>query len=207
MALMLYAARHVTRLDRELRAGSWNQSLPGMDLRGKTLGMVGFGRIARETVPLAKAFGMRILAWTRAPNPERAARHGVEFAGLDEVLAAADVVAVLLPLTAETNGLLDGARLRRTKPGVILVNTARGQILDETALIELLRSGHIRAAGLDVYAEEPLPAGHPLIGLENVVLTPHCGYNTPEATEIMLDTVIANLEAFYAGAPTNVVTL
>ncbi len=206
LALMLNAARHISRLDRDLRAGHWNVSIPGFDLRGKTLGLVGFGRVAQETAPLARAFGMRVLAWTRNPSPERAARHGVAFEGLDDLVAQADVLAMMLPATPETEGLMTPERLRRTRPGVVFVNTARAQLVDEAALLELLRSGHIAAAGLDVFTEEPLPAGHPLTTLDNVVLTPHTAYNTPEASEAMVDMAIANIEAFYAGTPTNVVT-
>jgi D-3-phosphoglycerate dehydrogenase len=204
LALMLNAARHIARLDRDLRAGAWNVSLPGMDLRGKTLGLVGFGRIAQATTPLALAFGMRVLAWTRTPSPARAAEHGVEYAELDRVLAEADVLALMLPVTAETEGLLSAQRLRRTKPGVVLVNTARAELVDEEAMLDLLRSGHIAAAGIDVFPQEPLPPGHPLTELDNVVLTPHTAYNTPEAAEAMIDMAISNIEAFYAGTPTNV---
>ncbi len=206
MALMLAAARHIARLDRQLRGGDWNQDLPGIDLKRKTLGLIGFGRIAERTAPLAKAFGMRVIAWTRNPGPERAARHGVEFADLDTVLAEADVLSLHLLLTPETEGLIGIDQLRKTKPGVVVINTARAQIMDEDALIELLRSGHVAAAGIDVFGEEPLPRGHPLVELENVVLTPHTAYNTPEANAALIDMAIANLEAYFAGAPTNVVT-
>ncbi|MEE8202828.1 MAG: NAD(P)-dependent oxidoreductase [Alphaproteobacteria bacterium] len=206
MALMLAAARHVARLDRETRSGVWNQELPGVDLKGKTLGLIGFGGIAQRTAALAKAFGMRVIAWTRNPSPERAAAHGIAFADLDAVLAESDVLSLHLLLTPETEGLIDADRLQRTKPGVVVVNTARAQIVDEAALIELLRSGHVAAAGIDVYMEEPLPPGHPLTELDNVVLTPHSAYNTPEAGAAILDMAIANLEAFYAGTPTNLVT-
>ncbi len=206
LALMLNAARHIGRLDRDLRAGIWNVSLPGMDLRGKTLGLVGFGRVAQATTPLARAFGMRVLAWTRNPSAARAAEHGVEFAELDRVLAEADVLALMVPVTPETDGLLDAERLGRTKPGVVLVNTARAQLVDEAAMLALLRSGHIAAAGIDVFPEEPLASGHPLTALDNVVLTPHTAYNTPEASEAMIDMAIANIEAFYDGRPANVAT-
>jgi D-3-phosphoglycerate dehydrogenase len=205
MALMLSAARHVARYDREVRAGGW-PSDPSFDLRGKTLGMIGFGRIAAAVAPLARAFGMRIIAWTRRPSEARAAEHGITFADLDTVLGESDVLSLHLAFTPETKGLIDAEALRKTKPGVVLINTARAEVMDEAAMIELLRSGHIGAAGLDVFTQEPLPAGHPLTELENVVLTPHSAYNTPEANQAMLDFAIDNIEAFYAGDPTNVVT-
>ncbi|MBM3585170.1 MAG: 3-phosphoglycerate dehydrogenase [Alphaproteobacteria bacterium] len=204
MALMLAATRHIARLDRETRACGWNQGLQGFDLRGKTLGLVGFGRIAQATVPLARAFGMDVIAWTRRPEP--AAHPDVAFLALDDVLARADVVSFHLLLTRETTGLITDQHLRRMKPGVVVVNTARAQILDEATLIELLRTGHIAAAGLDVFAIEPLPAGHPLTRLDNVVLTPHSGFNTPEGSLAILDGAIENLEAFYTGRPKNVAT-
>lgn len=206
MALILAAARNIARLDRALREGTWSSELTGLDLRGKTLGLIGFGRIAQRTAPLAKAFGMRVIAWTRNPSAERAARHDIEFADLDTVLGGSDVLSLHLLLTPETEGLITAERLGKTKPGVILVNTARQEILDEAALIELLASGHIRAAGFDVFNQEPLPRDHPFLKMENVVLTPHTAYSTPEAVATMLDIAIGNLEAFFAGSPTNVAT-
>jgi D-3-phosphoglycerate dehydrogenase len=206
IALILAAARNIARLDRALREGTWSSELTGLDLRGKTLGLIGFGRIAQRTAPLAKAFGMRVIAWTRNPSAERAARHDIEFADLDTVLGGSDVLSLHLLLTPETEGLITAERLGKTKPGVVLVNTARQEILDEAALIELLASGHIRAAGFDVFNQEPLPRDHPFLKMENVVLTPHTAYNTPEAVAGMLDIAIGNLEAFFAGSPTNVAT-
>jgi len=206
MALMLAAARHIARLDRETRNGTWNVELPGFDLKGKTLGLIGFGRIAQATLPLAKAFGMRVIVWTHNPSAERAARHGIEFCDLDDLLAESDVLSLHLLFTPETEGLITAERLHKTKPGVVIVNTARAQILDEAALIELLASGHIAAAGIDVFNDEPLPKGHPFTALDNVVLTPHVAYNTPEAIAALIDTAIDNLEAFFAGTPINVAT-
>ncbi len=206
MALMLAAARHIAGQDRAMRAGTWNAGLQGFDLRGKTLGLIGFGRIAEAVVPLARAFGMRIIAWTKRPSAERAARHGVAFADLDTVLGGSDVLSLHLALTPETEGLIGASELAKTRPGVVLINTARAQIVDETALIELLGSGHIAAAGLDVFHVEPLPEGHPFRAMGNVVLTPHTGFNTPEAVAAIADMAIANLEAYFAGAPTNVAT-
>jgi len=207
MALMLDAARHVSRLDREIRSGSWNTELYAMDLRGKTLGLVGFGRIAAAVVPLARAFGMRVVCWTRNPSRERAERHGIEFIELEPLLEVSDVVSLHLLSTAATDGLLDAARLGSIKPGALLINTARSSLLDETALADLLRSGQIGAAGIDVFEHEPIQSGHPFLELDNVVMTPHVAYNTPEALAEMYDTAIDNLVAFYAGKPQNVVAV
>ena len=207
MALMLDTARHVSRLDRELRAGQWNMDLECMDLRGKTLGLIGFGRIAQAVVPLARAFGMKILCWTRNPDSARAAQYEIEFVELDDLLRHCDVVSLHLLSTPETDGLLNADKLRLIKPSALFINTARSKILDEMVLAELLESGQIRAAGIDVFDEEPIPADHPFTGLDNVVMTPHVAYNSPEAVAEMYDTAIDNLVAFHAGRPQNVASL
>jgi D-3-phosphoglycerate dehydrogenase len=204
MALMLAATRNIARLDREIRAGHWNGELQGTDLRGKTLGLVGFGRIAQFVLPLARAFGMRVMVWTHSPDAERTERFGVEFCELNELVAESDIVSLHLAYNPNTEGLITAELLRKTRPGVVIVNTARAQIVDETALIQLLTSGHIACAGLDVFNQEPLPQNHPLTRLENVVLTPHSGYNTAEAGVAIVDMAIDNLEAYFSGNPGNV---
>ena len=206
MGLMLDAARHIGRLDREIRLGIWNTDRLAMDLRGKTLGLVGFGRIAEAVVPLAQAFGMKVICWTRSPSRERADEFGIEFTDLDELLGSSDVVSLHLLSTPETNGLLDADRLRLLKPEALLINTARSSLLDEAVLIELLQSGHIAAAGIDVFDNEPIAPNHAYLTLDNVVMTPHVAYNTPEAVAAMYDTAIDNLVAYYAGTPQNVAT-
>jgi D-3-phosphoglycerate dehydrogenase len=207
LGLMLDAARNISRLDRDMRKGLWNKKAPGMDLRNTTLGLVGFGRIAEALVPLAQALGMKVIAWTRNPEPQRARQHGIEFTDLDELLATSDVVSLHLRSTPQTNGLLNADRLRSIKPGALLINTARSQLLDEVALIELLQSGHIRAAGVDVFDDESIAADHPFIALDNVVMTPHVAYNTPAALNEMYDTTVDNLVAYYAGTPQNVASI
>ena len=204
LALMLDAARHISRLDRDIRKGHWNMDVVGLDLRGKTLGLVGFGRIAQAVVPLAKAFGMKVIAWTRNPSRAQADQHGIEFTGLDDLLSTSDIVSLHLMSTPETNGLIHADRLRALKPGALLINTARSKILDEGVMVELLKSGHIAAAAVDVFDEEPIPSGHAFLALDNIVMTPHVAYNTPEALEAMYDTAIDNLVAFYSGEPQNV---
>ena len=203
MGLMLNTARHIGRLDREIRAGTWNTELYAMDLRGKTLGLVGLGRIAEAVVPLAQAFGMKVICWTRNPDTERARLLGIEFVELEQLLVGSDVVSLHLLSTPETNGMLDAARLKAIKPGAIVINTARSQLLDEAVFVDLLRSGQIAAAGIDVFDQEPISPDHPYLELDNVVMTPHVAYNTPEALTEMYDTAIDNLVAFYAGKPQN----
>lgn len=207
MGLMLDAARHIGRFDRDLRRGNWNMDLECMDLRGKTLGLVGFGRIAQAVAPLAKAFGMQVISWTRNPDPARAERFGIRFVELDDLLAGSDVVSLHLLSNPETNGLLNAQKLRLMKPSAILINTARSKILDEATLANLLETGHIRAAGIDVFDQEPMPADHPFTRLDNVIMTPHVAYNSPEALEEMYDTAIDNLVAYDSGNPQNVATL
>jgi len=206
MGLMLDAARHIGRLDREIRQGIWNTDLLAMDLRGKTLGLVGFGRIAEAVVPLAQAFGMKVICWTRNPSRERADQFGIEFTDLDKLLSGSDVVSLHLLSTPATDGLLDADRLRSIKRGALLINTARSSLLDEAVLIELLQSGQIGAAGIDVFDNEPIAADHAFLTLDNVIMTPHVAYNTPEAVAAMYDTAIDNLIAFYTGSPQNVAT-
>ena len=181
IALMWAAARGVAAMDRAIRAGGWPRT-DGMQLTGKTLGLIGFGGIAAEVARIAVGSGMRVLAWNRSAK----AAPGVAFVDLDTLLAESHVVSLHLLLNDETRGFLSAARLARLRPGAILVNTARGALLDEAALVAALRAGRIAHAALDVFVEEPLPAGHPLAALPNVTLTTHSAFRTPEASETLL---------------------
>jgi len=207
LGLMLDAARHISRLDRDIRRGIWNTSTLGMDLRNTTLGLVGFGRIAQALVPMAQALGMRVIAWTRNPDPQRAREYGIEFTDLDQLLASSDVVSLHLSSTPQTLGLLNAQRLQALKPGALLINTARSQLLDGAALVDLLQSGHIRAAGIDVFDDEPIAPDHPFVSMDNVIMTPHVAYNTPGALVEMYDTAVDNLVTYYAGNPQNVASV
>ena len=206
LALLFAVARDIPRHDRTLRPEGWDQLAPGFELRGKKLGLIGLGGIGSRVAELARALGMEVLAWTRNPSPERARRAGVTFAPLEAVLGESDVISLHLLLTPETENLLGAAELDRMKPGAVFINTARAELVDEVALIERLRTGRIAAAGIDVYLQEPLPGDHPLLGLDNVVATPHVGFNTPEATMAMVDFGIDNLVRYFAGDPINVIT-
>jgi D-3-phosphoglycerate dehydrogenase / 2-oxoglutarate reductase len=154
----------------------------GMELGGKTLGLLGFGGIAGHMARLASGAGMRVLAWNRTPR----AAAGVTFVDLPELLAESHVLSLHLLLTDETRHILDAAALAAMRPGAILVNTARGGLVDEGALVAALQSGHLRHAALDVFDTEPLPAGHPFAALPNVTLAAHSGFNTPEAAETLI---------------------
>jgi D-3-phosphoglycerate dehydrogenase / 2-oxoglutarate reductase len=181
IALMWASAKGFARMDRAMRAGQW-QGVEGVQLTGKTLGLVGFGGIAAEVARMALGSGMRVIAWNRRPRTYP----GVEFVSLEQVLARSDVLSLHLLLTDETRGFLSRERIAAMKAGAILVNTARGALVDEEAMIAALRSGHIRHAGLDVFAIEPVPAGHVLTTLENVTLSAHSAFRTPESSENLI---------------------
>ena len=181
IALIFACARDLARMDRTLRGGAW-APLEGMQLLGKTLGIVGLGGIGLEVARIAKGIGMDVLAWNRTPRPDA----GVMQVGLDELLAKSDVVSLNLVLSDETRGFLDKARIARMRPGGILVNTARGALVDETALLDALKSGHIRHAGFDVYHAEPLKVDHPLTRMDNVTLSAHAAFRTLEASMTLL---------------------
>ena len=180
-ALMWAAARGLARMDREMRQGRWART-EGMQLTGKTLGLLGYGGIGAEMGRLGRGIGMRVLAWNRTAR----AAEGVEFVGLDRLLAESHVLSVHLLLSDETRGFLGAERLAALRHGAILVNTARGALVDEAAMITALRSGALGHAALDVFDEEPLPPGHMLTTLENVTLSAHSAFRTPEASETLI---------------------
>jgi D-3-phosphoglycerate dehydrogenase len=181
IALMWAAARGIAKMDREMRVGNWLRE-DGMQLTGKTLGLIGFGGIAAEVARIALGSGLKVAAWNRSPKQFV----GVAFVSLDALLAQSDVVSLHLLLNDETRGFLSRERINAMKPGVILVNTARAAMVDESAMIEALKSGHIHHAGLDVFNTEPLPAGHPLTKIPNVTLSAHSAFRTPEASENLI---------------------
>jgi D-3-phosphoglycerate dehydrogenase len=179
VALMLACCRDVARMDRGIRNGTWS-TLEGVQLSGKTLGVIGLGGIGSEVARIGRGIGMEVIAWNRTPRP------GVPLVSLDFLLAQADVVTLHLALTDETRNFLGAVHVARMKPGVILINTARAALIDESALLYGLRSGRIRHAGLDVFHAEPLKSDHPLARLENVTLTAHAGFRTLEASMTLL---------------------
>jgi len=200
LMLTLAVARHVTTIHNGVISGAWPRG-QSTQLHGKTMGVIGLGAIGRQFARLAQAIGMRVIAWTIHPN----ASLGFELVDLNELLRSSDVVSLHLRLSPETTGFLSRARLEMMKPSSILINTARGPIVDESALIESLHSHRIAGAGLDVFDVEPLPAGHPLTKLDNVVLTSHCAGITPEVLEAGLSLAIENVRSFISGSPQNVV--
>jgi D-3-phosphoglycerate dehydrogenase len=194
-ALMWAAARGLAAMDRALRDGRWLRT-EGVQLRGKTLGLVGFGGIAQELARLALGAGMQVLAFNRTPREAA----GVAFVGLDALLARSHVVSLHLLLNDETRGFLSRERIAAMRDGAILVNTARGALVDEAAMIDALRSGKLAHAGLDVFTVEPLPAGHPLTELPNVSLSAHSAFRTPEANVNLVAAALAHCRRIAASS-------
>jgi D-3-phosphoglycerate dehydrogenase len=200
LALLLALARRIVPAHESVRAGRW-EAFPGTELRGKLLGVVGLGRIGREVAARARAFGMDVAAHDPFVASEQAAAAGVELLALDELLARADAVSLHAASSPGAPPLLGRDQLALMKPGALLVNTARGGLVDGDALADALRSGRLGGAGLDVFRAEP-PRGSPLLGLENVVLTPHVAGQTREALRRMGELTMANcLEALRGGRP------
>jgi phosphoglycerate dehydrogenase-like enzyme len=204
LALMLAVARNIPQIDAATKQGEWPRGFI-TQLHGKTLGVIGLGAIGRQTARIARGIGMRVLAWTMHPSEELARELGVELVELDEIYRSSDVVSLHLRLSPETAGFVGAREFGLMKPTAIFINTARGAITDEAALVAALREKRIAGAGLDVFQSEPLPKDHALLRLSNVVVTPHSGGITTEALEAGLQLSIDNVFAFLAGKPQNVV--
>jgi D-3-phosphoglycerate dehydrogenase / 2-oxoglutarate reductase len=199
LALLLAAARQITAADASLRTHEWKRSsFSGTEIFGKTVGVVGLGRIGQLVGQRLTAFGAYVIAYDPYVSPARAAQLGIELVSLDELLTRADFISVHLPKTPETAGLIDKEALAKTKPGVIIVNAARGGLVDETALAEAVASGHVRAAGIDVFSSEPC-TDSPLFDLPQVVVTPHLGASTAEAQDRAGTDVAASVKLALAG--------
>ena len=201
--LILSLLRHIPDEDQATRAGSWQVSM-GQGLHGKTLGLMGLGRLGSEVARVGNAFQMAVIAWSQNLTAERAAERGATLVSKDELLARADILSIHLVLSARSRGLIGRQELNRMKPTAYLINTSRGPIVDEAALIAALHNGTIAGAGLDVYDEEPLPLEHPLRRAANTVITPHIGYVTQETYTIFFAETVENIQAFLKGAPVRV---
>jgi phosphoglycerate dehydrogenase-like enzyme len=196
--LMFAIMRRIPQSDRAMRHNQWPMVL-GYVLKGKTLGILGLGRIGTEVAAIARAFDMKVVAWGPTLTAERAAKANATYLPLDEVLRTADVVSVHLALSDQSRNLLNEARLRLMKQSAYLINTARGAIVDEPALVKVLRENAIAGAALDVFVEEPLPKNHPLTELENVVLAPHLGWPTDLSFEHFAGNAAANILDYMGG--------
>ena len=203
--LILALARHIPLEAENMRKGGW-QTTAGFALAGKTLGLLGLGRQGRHMVPVARAFGMELVAWSENLTAAAAAEAGVRRVEKDELFRTSDVLSIHLVLGERTRGIVGARELALMKPTAILVNPARGPLVDEAALIDALKERRIAGAGLDVYATEPLPRDHPLRSLPNVVLTPHLGFGVREFFENAYGDTVENIEAFLAGNPIRILT-
>jgi phosphoglycerate dehydrogenase-like enzyme len=198
--LILALAQQVPACDRDIRAGLWQTGI-GEELAGKTLGLLGLGRVGAKVAQAAPAFGMNVIAWSANMTDERAAACGAQRVERDELLARADVVSVHLVLSPRTRGLIGRDELALMKPTAFLINTSRGPIVDEVAMVDALERRAIGGAGLDVYDVEPLPLDHPLRRLPNTVLTPHVGYMSRESYTVFYAQMLEDIEAWLDGAP------
>ena len=198
-ALIMASTRNLVAEANSLRAGNWQVGLGG-DLYGKTLGILGLGSIGQKVAQFAQAFGMRVIAWSENLTPERAAQSGVTWVSKQALFEQADILTVHLVLSDRSRGLVDAQALGWMKPGARLVNTARGPIVDEQALVQALQSGRLAGAALDVYSEEPLPADHPFRHLPNVLATPHVGYVSEQNYRQFYVQMIEDIQAWANGA-------
>jgi len=227
-ALLLALVRNIVDSVAHTRGGGFSMPRPrGLELRDKVLAVIGTGRIGRRAIEIARGFGMKIVAFDQRRDGDAAARLGFTYGGLDEVLGQADVVTLHVPSSPQTMGMIGEQQFEAMKPGAILINTARGDLVDTAALVQALTSGRLRAAGLDVLPQEPfigdeaeifrdaraldasdleaLVANHVLLHLPNVLVTPHNAYNTDAAMSRIIGTTLANIEGFAAGRPINLV--
>ena len=210
VAMMLSMTRRVPSADKAVRAGAWARKysdLIGVELAGKTVGLIGMGRIGAATARRLKPFDLRLLYWSRSRHPDIEREIGIEWAELPSLLTRSDIISLHVPGTADTHHTIGAKELSLMKRGAMIVNTARGRIIDEAALIEALRSGHISAAALDVFEVEPLKQGNPLLGIDNVILTPHLGASSLEAMQRMATQVAQGvIDVLEGREPSNRVT-
>lgn len=204
--LILALLRHIPREDAATRVGQWQVSM-GLGLQGKTLGVIGLGNLGSYVATVGKAFQMELLAWSQNLTAERAAQVGATLVTKDELLSRADIVTIHLVLSDRTRNLLGARELGLMKPTAYLINTSRGPIVNEKALVEALQKRTIAGAGLDVFDEEPLPLDHPLRKLDNTVITPHIGYVTKETYEIFFRHIVEDIRAFLDGKPVRVLSI
>ncbi|MDT0276682.1 D-2-hydroxyacid dehydrogenase family protein [Blastococcus goldschmidtiae] len=202
--LILATVRHIPREDASVRAGGWQQTLGG-DLAGARLGVIGLGRLGSRVATIGQAFGMDVVAWSQNLTDQRATEVGARRVERDELFATADVVSIHLLLSRRTHGLIGAGDLARMKPTAVLVNTSRGPIVEQQALLDALHGGRIAGAGLDVFEAEPLPRDHPLRSAPRTVLTPHLGYVTRGTYEVFYREAVEDVAAWVFGDPVRVI--
>jgi phosphoglycerate dehydrogenase-like enzyme len=201
MGLILELTRNIGRENARMHAGERLQKFVGIEIEGRTLGVIGLGKLGSKVAKLAQAFGMNVIAWSPNLTPERCNEVGVRYATKEELFSGADVVTVHVVLSRRSRGLVGREDLARMKPTAYLVNTARGPIVDEAALLDTLQQRKIAGAGIDVFSVEPLPVEHPFRGLDNIVLTPHLGYVTEEGFRNHYRQMVEGIDAWLNGEP------
>jgi len=201
MGMILELTRNIGRENGRMHAGEYLQKHVGIEIEGKTLGVVGLGKLGAKVAGLAKAFGMNVIAWSPNLTPERCKEVGVTYATKEELFATADIITVHVVLSDRSRGLVSAADLARMKPTSFIVNTARGPIIDEMALLETLKARKIAGAAVDVFSVEPLPVDHPFRKLDNLVLTPHLGYATQETFIAHYNQMVEGIDAWFKGEP------
>jgi len=205
IGLMLELTRHIGYENARLKAGAPWQTTIGIDLEGKTLGVVGLGKLGTRVAHIAKAFGMNVIAWSQNLTPEKCQEAGVTYASKEDLFRTADIVSIHLMLSDRSRGLIGAKDLALMKPTAYLINTARAAIVDQAALLAVLTERRIAGAGLDVFETEPLPLDSPLRGLDNVVITPHLGYVSVQAYEVYFREIVEDIRAFLDGKPMRVI--
>jgi len=202
--LMFALAKRAAFMTAGMKAGEWHR-MDNVYLQGKTLGIVGTGHIGSEMARLAKSIGMNVIAWTYHPSAKRVKQLGIRYVSFEDLLRMSDVVSLHVKLTDDSFHLIGERELALMKPNALLINVARGQIIDTDALVHALNSGHLGGAAIDVYEQEPPPADHPLLTCEQVILTPHCADMTPEGVDLLNEGAVDNIISFLEGNPKNVV--
>jgi D-3-phosphoglycerate dehydrogenase len=201
MGLILELTRGIGRQNAQMHAGELWQTFPGIEIEGRTLGVVGLGKLGSKVAGLAKAFGMKVIAWSPNLTPERAAEVGVGYATKEQLFWTADIITIHVVLSERSRGLVSRDDLARMKPTAYLVNTSRGPIVDEQALLESLREKRIAGAGVDVFSVEPLPLDHPFRKLDNMVITPHLGYVSTDSLRAHYGQMVEAIDAWFKGEP------
>jgi phosphoglycerate dehydrogenase-like enzyme len=201
--LILALVRHIPREDAATRAGHWGTTV-GMSLANKVLGILGLGRLGAKVARVGVAFDMSVVAWSQNLTAERAAQHGATLVPKDELFARSDILSIHVQLSPRTRGLVGARELSMMKPTAYLINTARGPIVDEAGLVHALRTRTIAGAGLDVFDQEPLPPGHPLLSLDNTLLAPHAGYVTKDQYQVRYRDTVEDIAAYLKGEPLRV---
>jgi len=205
LTLLLSLSKRIVRNHNNMEKGIWNQSDNCFEVKGKTIGLVGMGSIGERMTELCKSLGMNVICWTFNPSQERGEKLGVQFVEFNELFSKSDFVSLHLPYTEKTKEIIGEKQFSLMKEDSLFINTARGEIVQNNVLLKYLKNGKIAGAGLDVYDEEPIPKNDPFLFLDNVILSPHVAFNTPESIQNMLQIAINNLLNYFDGSPTNTI--